>query len=118
MDEEKSEFSGNDSLEQKNIQENAEMQKDFSNDVKSSEKEERKMYPAKCSECGKDCEVPFEPAEGKKVRCLDCFKKSRGNRFKKKLYDATCSKCNKRCKVPFRPSGTKPIYCRDCFKKE
>ncbi len=82
------------------------------------QKQDRKMYSAKCSECGNDCEVPFEPSEGKKVRCLDCFKKFKGNRFKKRLYDATCSKCNKRCKVPFRPNGTKPIFCRDCYKSD
>ncbi|MCW8966670.1 MAG: hypothetical protein OQK82_08310 [Candidatus Pacearchaeota archaeon] len=118
MDEKKSEFSRNDSSRQANVQENAEIQKDSSNDVKSSKKEERKMHPAKCSECGADCTVPFEPIEGKKVKCEECFRKTRRNRFKKRLYDATCSKCNKRCKVPFRPNGTKPIYCRDCFKKE
>ncbi len=31
-------------------------------------RDDRKMYPAKCSECGKDCEVPFEP---KKVSLLN-----------------------------------------------
>jgi CxxC-x17-CxxC domain-containing protein len=79
-------------------------------------KDERKMYPAKCSECGNGCEVPFEPIKGKPIKCKECFRKSSGNRFKKRLYDATCSRCNKQCKVPFRPNDAKPILCRDCYQ--
>ncbi|VVB80685.1 Uncharacterised protein [uncultured archaeon] len=37
----------------------------------------REMHPAKCSECGKDCEVPFKPTEGKPVYCKECFTKRR-----------------------------------------
>jgi len=40
----------------------------------------REMHPAVCSECGKDCEVPFKPAEGKPVFCRDCFAKKREQR--------------------------------------
>ena len=35
----------------------------------------RAMYPAKCSDCGADCEVPFEPKEGRPVYCRDCYQK-------------------------------------------
>ena len=35
----------------------------------------RQMYPAKCAECGKDTEVPFEPRSGKPVYCSDCYRK-------------------------------------------
>jgi len=35
----------------------------------------REMHPAKCSECGRDCEVPFKPTEGKPVYCKECFMK-------------------------------------------
>ena len=38
---------------------------------------ERKMYPAKCSDCGADCEVPFEPKQDRPVYCRECFKKHR-----------------------------------------
>ena len=38
---------------------------------------ERKMYKIKCSECGKDAEVPFKPIEGRKVYCRDCYQKHR-----------------------------------------
>ena len=37
----------------------------------------REMHKATCSDCGKECEVPFKPTEGKPVRCQDCFRKSR-----------------------------------------
>ncbi len=35
----------------------------------------RTMHPAKCSECGVDCEVPFKPTEGKPVFCKECYNK-------------------------------------------
>ena len=35
----------------------------------------REMHPAKCSECGKQCEVPFKPTEGKPVYCRECHAK-------------------------------------------
>jgi CxxC-x17-CxxC domain-containing protein len=38
-----------------------------------------KLYVAKCSECGKECKVPFKPAEGRSVYCDECFKKKREN---------------------------------------
>ncbi len=39
--------------------------------------EERKMYPIKCSDCGKDAEVPFQPKEGRPVYCKECLPKHR-----------------------------------------
>ncbi len=35
----------------------------------------REMHKAICSDCGKECEVPFKPAEGKPVYCRDCYQK-------------------------------------------
>jgi CxxC-x17-CxxC domain-containing protein len=35
----------------------------------------RQMHPAVCVECGKDCEVPFEPREGRPVYCSECYSK-------------------------------------------
>jgi len=37
----------------------------------------REMHKAICSECGKECEVPFKPTEGKPVFCKECFAKRR-----------------------------------------
>jgi CxxC-x17-CxxC domain-containing protein len=31
------------------------------------------MHPATCASCGKDCEVPFEPRDGRPVYCSDCY---------------------------------------------
>jgi CxxC-x17-CxxC domain-containing protein len=90
---------------------------------KGFEKEDRKMYKAVCSDCGKDCEVPFEPEEGKPVRCQDCYRKNRPQKkrfnqgFQKRTYDATCAKCGKECEVPFKPNGKKPVLCRECYGK-
>ena len=38
------------------------------------------MFNAVCSECGKDCKVPFRPTNGKPVYCSDCFEKINGGR--------------------------------------
>jgi len=32
------------------------------------------MHPAVCDKCGRDCEVPFKPTQGKPIYCNDCFK--------------------------------------------
>ena len=37
----------------------------------------REMHKATCSECGKECEVPFKPQEGKPVYCRECYAKRR-----------------------------------------
>ncbi|MDD5147958.1 MAG: DNA-directed RNA polymerase [Candidatus ainarchaeum sp.] len=37
----------------------------------------REMHKATCSECGKECEVPFKPTEGKPVYCRECYAKKR-----------------------------------------
>ncbi|MBX4212366.1 DNA-directed RNA polymerase [Candidatus Pacearchaeota archaeon] len=35
----------------------------------------REMHKAVCSDCKKECEVPFKPTEGKPVYCKDCYPK-------------------------------------------
>ena len=37
----------------------------------------REMCKAVCSECGKECEVPFKPMEGKPVFCKECYMKKK-----------------------------------------
>ncbi|MFW5846850.1 MAG: CxxC-x17-CxxC domain-containing protein [Nanoarchaeota archaeon] len=107
--------------------------------------EDREMHKATCTDCGKQCEVPFKPTPGKPVRCSDCFKKSsprrnnfggnRGNnrgrfgggnrRFgnnrnnrDREMHKATCADCGKECEVPFKPTSGKPVYCRDCYNNK
>jgi CxxC-x17-CxxC domain-containing protein len=38
----------------------------------------RQMFPATCSRCGKETEVPFQPTNGKSVYCSDGFRLARG----------------------------------------
>ncbi len=38
----------------------------------------REMFPATCSQCGKETQVPFQPRGDKPVYCSDCFSKQRG----------------------------------------
>lgn len=40
----------------------------------------RQMHQAKCAECGKDTEVPFEPRTGRPVYCSDCYRRVKTNR--------------------------------------
>lgn len=41
---------------------------------------DREMFSTVCSECGKECRVPFRPTNGKPVYCSDCFEKVNGGR--------------------------------------
>ena len=38
-------------------------------------RQDHQMHEVICDSCGKKCEVPFRPTEGKPVYCNDCFKK-------------------------------------------
>ena len=87
------------------------------------------MHKAICSECGKECELPFKPTGDKPVFCSNCFRnKANSNRSsgrdskksnfqEKRMYSAICTECGNKCEVPFRPTGGKPIYCSNCFRK-
>ncbi len=35
----------------------------------------RQMFSAVCAECGKPCQVPFEPRNDRPVYCSDCFRR-------------------------------------------
>jgi CxxC-x17-CxxC domain-containing protein len=41
--------------------------------IRKEDGNSKQMYPATCSECGKETTVPFLPAEGRPVYCRDCF---------------------------------------------
>ncbi len=38
----------------------------------------RQLFNVKCSDCGKDTQVPFEPSGGRPVYCRDCYMQKRG----------------------------------------
>jgi CxxC-x17-CxxC domain-containing protein len=40
----------------------------------------REMFPAVCSACGRETQVPFRPTSGKPVYCSDCFAERGGGR--------------------------------------
>lgn len=42
---------------------------------KQARRTPRAMYDAICANCGKQCKVPFKPAEGRPVYCSKCFEK-------------------------------------------
>ncbi len=49
----------------------------------------RKMFTVKCSECGKETSVPFEPDGERPVFCRDCFmKKKESRRDNRDNYDS------------------------------
>lgn len=41
----------------------------------------REMHKATCTECKKECEVPFKPTEGKPVFCKECYFKKKDSGF-------------------------------------
>ncbi|HDL02358.1 MAG TPA: hypothetical protein ENH20_00825, partial [Candidatus Pacearchaeota archaeon] len=38
---------------------------------------ENTKFKAVCSECNEECDIPFEPKEGRPVKCNECFKRGR-----------------------------------------
>ncbi|SFH29252.1 CxxC-x17-CxxC domain-containing protein [Desulfotomaculum arcticum] len=38
-------------------------------------RQQRQMFPAVCSNCGKETEVPFKPSGDKPVYCRECFRR-------------------------------------------
>jgi CxxC-x17-CxxC domain-containing protein len=42
----------------------------------------REMFPATCSSCGKETQVPFQPRGDKPVYCSDCFETVRGGSYR------------------------------------
>ena len=85
------------------------------------------MHKAICSDCGKECEVPFRPTGDRPIFCSNCFGKRGGMSLSrpgarnyiehKRMFEAVCDKCGNKCEVPFRPTGEKPVYCSQCFDK-
>lgn len=48
--------------------------RDYQNNRSSfSTNTRRQLFPVKCSQCGKDTQVPFEPKNGRPVYCSDCY---------------------------------------------
>lgn len=69
----------------------------------------REMHKALCTECGKEIEVPFLPAEGRSLFCRDCYQKQ--------MHKAFCTECGKEIEVSFHPPEGRSLLCRDCHQK-
>ncbi len=97
------------------------------------------MHKATCSNCGKECQLPFRPNGNRAVFCSTCFADQKNEnperserksfdkpayrtdkpRFEdKKVFEATCGNCGDNCLVPFRPFPGKPVFCKKCFAKD
>ncbi len=82
----------------------------------------------KCAQCeGTISELPFQPREGSKVYCKNCWQDRRSftpKRFKsgpRQTFQGEwkCSDCGAAIsELPFQPAEDRPIYCRDCWLKK
>lgn len=86
-------------------------------DFKRSYPEKKRMFKVVCDNCGRDCEVPFQPSAGKPVYCNDCFGKSERVGSKKsdqskEQFDAINAKLDKIINLL-----TKPVF-EGVVKKE
>lgn len=43
------------------------------NSYRGSDRRSNRMYDAVCDNCGKNCEVPFQPSSDKPIYCNECF---------------------------------------------
>ena len=87
--------------------------------------EEKRMFTATCAECGKKCEVPFRPTEGKPIYCNDCFEKKGGKKSKggdnqrfNKQFDTLNKKLDQILQVLIPSSARKPAPKEDVVKAE
>jgi CxxC-x17-CxxC domain-containing protein len=84
---------------------------------------EGEKFKAVCADCGEECEIPFNPTEGRPVRCDACFCKMRDQRSgsgrrERRDFHVVCAECGRATTVPFKPVQGKPVLCRSCFKGE
>jgi len=108
----------------------------------NTDRNDRETFRATCADCGKSCELPFKPSNGRPVYCRDCFKKhspeesrgrdsgrgrdagrgrdrfSRDSRGDREMFEAVCANCGANCKVPFRPTEGKDTLCSKCFEEK
>lgn len=59
---------------------------------RSSSRGPVEMHKAICDKCGRECEVPFRPTQGKPVFCSNCFESQRGTeprRFEERRPDSS-----------------------------
>ena len=67
---------------------------------RSERRRPREMHEVTCDKCGKQCQVPFKPTEGKPVYCSECFEKkdnsgSRNRDFKHAISNISSEQLDK-----------------------
>ncbi len=119
---------------------NSRPRRSYDNRGSSGGNEERQTFKAICADCGRDCDLPFEPRGNRPVYCRDCFKKhtpegSSGDRYESRgdsrggpredsrrsggdrpMFSAVCDNCGKTCQLPFEPRQGKEVFCSRCFE--
>jgi len=68
---------------------------------------DRQMFKATCSNCGKECEVPFKPTGGKPVYCRDCFAAMRSSDSRRPSFDNNRSSSYPQYKEQFEALNAK-----------
>jgi len=53
--------------------------RNFDNNRSGGDRGFKRMYPAVCDKCGRECEVPFKPTGEKPVYCSSCFERKDNN---------------------------------------
>ena len=71
---------------------------------------DREMHPATCSDCGRDCKVPFRPSGNKPVFCSDCFEQQDGGGRNDRGFDRRPSFNNRNDRPAHKPQ---PNYKKD-----
>ncbi|NIO21322.1 MAG: hypothetical protein GTN76_11450 [Candidatus Aenigmarchaeota archaeon] len=81
MEEEKKEKTEEEVKEEEEKEEEAAAE--VSEEAEEGEKDKfgRTLYTVKCSECGKEAQVPFKPSGDRPVYCRECYQKRKPKRF-------------------------------------
>jgi len=66
--------------EEEDVEEEKEEETKEEPEEKEVDSFKREMHKAVCADCGKECEVPFKPIEGRSVYCRECYSKHRPQR--------------------------------------
>jgi CxxC-x17-CxxC domain-containing protein len=80
MKEEKEEVAEEEQVEETEETQEEETQEEQPEEEQVEERKDkfgRTLYKVKCSECGRDAEVPFKPSGDRPVYCRDCYQKHR-----------------------------------------
>lgn len=92
--------------------------KSWGND-RGGDRGDRVMYDAVCTECGKDCQVPFRPSGDKPVLCSACFggKRDDGDRAPRRDFNDRAPKREWSDRPAPRPDFVRPAGNDDTKKQ-